>query len=123
MLKKTKPNQNYRLLHLYNSNMLIRDSKIITSNKSMAFKFCKTLVTSSLTMLNDINLMGDLMIIIFKKKAVYMEILIRCTCCSFYHDIIYTENSVKDFKWRYPLLTIQQCEQIINNCLIKKYCL
>ncbi|KAF0708144.1 Uncharacterized protein FWK35_00034295, partial [Aphis craccivora] len=38
------------------------------------------------------------------KKLVYMD-----------------ENSVKDLKWRYPLLTIQQCEQIINNCLIKKY--
>ena len=103
--------------HLYNSNMLIEIQRLLHLNKSKAFKFCKTLVTSSLTMLCDINLIDNN----FQEKVRIYEAINRCTCCSFYHDIIYTENSVKDFKWRYPLLTIQQCEQIINNCLIKKY--
>ncbi len=105
-IKETKPNQNYRLLHLYNSNMLIEIQRLLHLNKSMAFKFCKTLVTSSLTMLNDINLMGDLIDNNFQEKGRIYGDINRCTCCSFYHDIIYTENSVNDFKWRYPLLTL-----------------
>lgn len=115
-IKEFKPDQNYRLSHLYNSNMLIEIQRLLHLNKSMAFKFCKTLVTSSLTMLCDINLIENLIDNNFQEKCRIYGVINRC---SFYHDIIYTENSVKDFKWRYPLLTIQQCEQIINNCLIK----
>uniref|UniRef100_A0A2S2PD34 Uncharacterized protein n=1 Tax=Schizaphis graminum TaxID=13262 RepID=A0A2S2PD34_SCHGA len=118
-IKEFKPNQNYRLLHLYNSNMLFEIQRLLHLNKSKAFKFCKTLVTSSLTMLCDINLIENLIDNNFQEARIYGSIN-RCTCCSFYHDIIYTEDSVKDFKRRYPLLTIEQCKQIINTCLIKK---
>jgi len=119
-IKEFKPNQNYRLLHLYNSNMLIEVQRLLHLNESIAFKFCKTLVTSSLTMLCDINFIENMIDDNFQEKYRINEFINRCTHCSFYHDIIYTDNSVKDFKSCYPLLTIQQCERIINNCTIKK---
>lgn len=119
-INEFKPNQNYRLLHLYNSNMLIEVQRLLHLNESIAFKFCKTLVTSSLYMLCDINLIENMIDDNFQEKDCINEFINRCTRCSFYHDIIYTDNSVKDFKWRYPLLTIQECERIINNCIIKK---
>ncbi|KAF0719468.1 Uncharacterized protein FWK35_00029245, partial [Aphis craccivora] len=68
-IKEFKPNQNFRLLHLYNSNMLIEVQKLLHLNKSMAFKFCKTLVTSSLTMLCDINLIENLIDNNFQEKG------------------------------------------------------
>ena len=101
--------------------MLIEVQRLLHLNESMAFKFCKTLVTSSLTMLCDINLIENMIDDNFQEKYCINEFINRCTHCSFYHDIIYTDNSVKNLKSCYPLLTIQQCERIINNCTIKKY--
>ncbi|KAF0701728.1 Uncharacterized protein FWK35_00039006, partial [Aphis craccivora] len=83
-IKEFKPKQNFRLLHLYNSNMLIEVQKLLHLNKSTAFKFCKTLVTSSLTMLCDINLIENLIDNNFQEKARIYGVINRCTCCSFY---------------------------------------
>jgi len=119
-IKEFESNQNFRLLHLYNSNMLIEVQRLLHLNESIAFKFCKTIVTSSLSMLYGNNLIEKMIEDNFQGKYRINEFINRCTRCSFYHDNIYTltsDRSVKDFKWRYPLLTIQECERIINKLI------
>lgn len=101
--------------------MLIEVQRLLHLNESIAFKFCKTIVTSSLSMLSDINFIENMIDDNFQEKDRINKFINRCASCSFYHDIIYTDNSVKDFKWRYPLLTNRQCDRIINNCIMKKY--
>lgn len=57
---ENRPNQNYRLLHSYNSLFLNETKRLLHVDQQTAFTFCKTIVTSSLEMLIDVGLINNL---------------------------------------------------------------
>ena len=119
---ENRPNQNYRLLHSYNSLFLNETKRLLHVDQQTAFTFCKTIVTSSLEMLVDVGLINNLIHDTLWEKGRISFSFSRCTKCTFYHDQLYTDTAVTDLLWRYPLLSHEQCTFIINNCTNKKAC-